>query len=119
DPSAENPIPGPALETSTGVEFLRSLSVELPPRIQKRLHLLPFQVAIDCQLRPLYPESNVEECVVSVLAEAPDGHQETWTSNGWNDNSRKPRGHRRSGNGSIIVYDRTGLEAIPPLLEPL
>jgi hypothetical protein len=119
DPSADNPIPGPALETSAGVEFLRSIGVELPPRIQERLHLLPFQVAIDCQLRPLYPESNVEECLVSVLAEAADGHQETWTGSGWSDNSRKPRGHRRSGIGSITVYDRTGLEGIPALLEPL
>jgi hypothetical protein len=119
DPSTENAIPGPALETPAGVEFLRTIGVELPPRIRERLHLLPFQVAIDCQLKRLYPESNIEECIVSVLAEATDGHQETWTGHGWSANNGKAKTSRRSGNASITVYDRTILENVPTLLEPL
>ena len=75
DPARENRIPAPALEHAEGVAFLQSLGAELPPRIRERLRLLPYQVAIGCQLKKLYPESNAEECIFSVVAEAPDGHR--------------------------------------------
>jgi len=119
DPSGENAIPAPALETPAGVEFLRTIGVDLPPQIRERLHLLPFQIAIDCQLKRLYPESNIEECIVSVLAEAADGHQETWTGSVWSANNGKAKTNRRTGNASITIYDRTTLETVPTLLEPL
>src|SRR5439155_6744240 len=119
DPARENRIPAPALEHAEGVAFLQSLGVELPPRIRERLRLLPYQVAIDCQLKRLYPESNAEECIFSVVAEAPDGHRQTWTGYNWlHSGSQASRG-KKSVSDSITVYDWASLRPVPALLEPL
>jgi len=117
NPTSENRIPAPALERAEGVAFLQSLGVELPARIRERMRSLPFQVAIECQLKRLYPESTVEECVVKVLAEAPDGHQQSWTGYAWTQFQRGRRGD--SASEPITVYDRAALESIPRMLEPL
>jgi len=117
DPHRENRIPAPALERPEGVAFLQSLAVELPGRIRERVRSLPFQVAIDCQLKRPYRESNMEECVVTVLAEAPDGHQQSWTGHNWTQSQRGRRSN--SGSETITVYDRASLEPIPGLLESL
>jgi len=119
DPSEENRIPAPALEAPSGVEFLRSIGVELPARIREQLQMLPYQVAIDCQLKPIYLESNTEECIVSVLAEATDGTQQTWTGEYWTQTVGRPPRKEKPQRGTIKVYDRASLEPIPALLEPL
>src|SRR5207244_873552 len=72
---------------------------------------------IECQLKRLYPESTVEECVVTVLAEAPDGDRQSWTGYAW---TQFQRGRRvNSASETITVYDLAALEPIPRLLEPL
>jgi hypothetical protein len=118
DPTSENLIPAPALESSDGVSFLQSLGAELPERIRARTRLLPYEVAIDFELRPIQPESKVEECIVTVLAEAPDGHRQSWEGHNWT-HSRSPVHRKDSDSKMITVYDRTVLDAIPRLLEPL
>src|SRR5207249_4789402 len=79
DAKRENRIPAPAIEQLSGVAFLQSLGVDLPPRLRERVRTLPFQVAIHCRLQPVYLGSDTEECVVSAFAEAPDGHALSWT----------------------------------------
>lgn len=119
DPTTENRIPAPAIERGTGVTFLQSLGLELPPRVRDRVRTLPYQIEITCELRPTYAGSGVEECQVSVLAEAPDGHQQTWTGFNWIQKRAKGSGKKSKGDSAITVYDPTRLAEVPPLLEPL
>ena len=119
DASRENRIPAPALERAAGVAFLNSLAVELPERVRARVRSLPFQVAIQCELKPNYPARDTEDCVVTVLAEAPDGHQRFWTGSYWSDNTPKPSRKRPRESDPITVYDPSALQPIPELLAPL
>jgi hypothetical protein len=119
DPLDENRIPAPAIERASGLAFLQSLELELPPRVRERVRSLPFEVAISCKLQPIYPGSESEDCVVSVVGQAPDGHQQVWTGYNWLDNT--PKGRRKTGRDSdaITIYDWSLPNRIPPLLEPL
>ena len=51
--------------------LLRNLQVELPERLRDRVRTLPFQVAIQCELQPIWQGSKTEDCVVTVQAETP------------------------------------------------
>jgi hypothetical protein len=118
DIAEENRIPAPAIERSSGVAFLQALEVELPPRLRERVETLPYKVSIKCELGTVFPGGSQEECIVNVVAEAADGHRQTWTGLGWNEDSH--RGSRNKGKDkSIVVYDSAGLRDIPSLLEPL
>ncbi len=118
DPLQENRIPALAIERASGLAFLQSLDLELPPRIRERVRSLPFQAMISCRLQPIYPGSESEDCLFSVTGEAPDGHQQIWTGYNWLDNT--PKTGRKKGDGNTItIYDWSSLNKIPPLLEPL
>lgn len=119
DPRGEIRIPAPAIERASGVAFLRSLGTELPPRVRERVRTLPYQVVIQCDLRPTFRGSEVEECVVTAAAEAPDGHRQSWAGYNWLHET--PEGGRRQPGyqDSIVLYDRSALDAVPPLLAPL
>jgi hypothetical protein len=119
DPLEENRIPAPAIERASGLAFLQSLDLELPPRIRERVRKLPFQVAISCRLQPIYPGSESEDCVVNVVGEATDGHQQNWTGYNWLDTTRKLGRKPNRETDAITVYDWSLLNQIPPLLEPL
>src|SRR5207237_1034561 len=107
DPLTENPIPAPAIERAAGVAFLQSLGLELPPRVRDRVRSLPLEVAIQCELRPVHLGSSTEECCITVVAEAPDGHQETWHNFGWTDSTPERTGKKNDRlETAIIVYDR-------------
>jgi hypothetical protein len=119
DPRQETRIPAPVIERAHGVAFLRSLGAELPPRIRERVRTLPYQVTIQCDLRPSFPGSTTEDCLLSVVAEASDGHRQSWMGYNWL--QEKPKGGRnmRQDENQIIVYDSTALESVAALLEPL
>jgi hypothetical protein len=119
DPLEENRIPAPAIERASGLAFLQSLDLELPPRIRERVRKLPFQVAISCRLQPIYPGSESEDCVVNVVGEASDGHQQNWTGYNWLDTTRRLGRKPNRDTDAITVYDWSLLNQIPPLLEPL
>jgi hypothetical protein len=117
----ENRIPAPAIECRAGVQFLDSLRVELPPRIQERIRRVPLQVRIHCELKPSYPGSPTECCYVHVSAESADGQvQEAWTGASWR-STKRDSGRKRAdgGNGAITLYDRSLAQDVPRLLEPL
>src|SRR6266404_2646667 len=119
DPLEENRIPAQAIESSPGLNFLESLGVDLPARVQERVRKLSYRVVISCRLQQVYPGSNAEDCIVNVVAEAPDGHQETWAGYNWLDST--PHGARKKtgGSGMITLYDTAMLDAVPRLLESL
>ena len=117
DINEETRIPAEAIERASGVGFLRALDIDLPPRLRERVQTLPYQVAITCELANPYPGTNQEECTVSVVAEAPDGHTQTWNGAGWHER-RKPR-RTNQDRSSIVVYDSAVLGEIAPLLAPL
>ena len=118
DPTAENPVPAPAIESAAGIEFLNSLGIALPPKLRERVQVLPWTVTITCALRPTYPGSDTDECSLSVLAEAPDGRRQAWTGFGWAEKKRLGGKQPRFAS-KITVYDGAALAGIPPLLEPL
>lgn len=116
--TGETRIPAPALESAPGVTLLRSLGVELPARVRERVRLLPLQVTISGELRPPLSGRH-EECVLRIVAQAPDGFQETYNGFTWNNST--PRGTLKKAAKplEITVYERAVLETIPALLEPL
>jgi hypothetical protein len=119
DLRTEIKIPAPAIESRPGVVFLQALRLEFPPRLRERVRTLPFEVTIHCELAPLYPASPREDCVLRVVAQAPDGHQEVFNGRQWIDST--PRGALKQDrhDSAITIYDRALLGAIPALLEPL
>ena len=77
-------------------------------------------VAIQCRLKPAYPGSDTEECALTVLAETPDGHRKAWVGYNWLDTTtRRAAKDAERKNGTIHLYDRTLLELIPKLMQPL
>ncbi len=119
DPSAETRIPAAAIEQPAGVAFLQTLGVELPQRLRERIQVLPYQVAISCELRPVYLGSDAEECAVAVLAEAADGTRQTYSAGGWIKNTRGNTEKRNQRGAPIMVYDSAPLALVPSLLAPL
>ena len=119
DPLQEIRIPAPAIERATGVAFLRSLGAELPPRICERVRTLPYQVVIQCDLRPGSYGNTFEECLVSVVAEAPDGSRQSWMGYNWLQKAPEAGRKKRADKDLITLYDSAALAAVPLLLEPL
>ncbi len=122
DPLAENAIPAPALEQPEGIQLIRSLGMELPPRLRERVRTLKHSVVIHCELEFPYEGARNEECVFRVQAEAPDGDRQIWNGVGWNPESvRNPArgGKAKEKNAVFTVYDPAVLAEVPPLLAPL
>jgi hypothetical protein len=119
DLRTEIKIPAPAIESHSGVAFLQALRLEFPPRLSQRVRTLPLQVAIHCELQPAHPSSNREECVLRVVAQAPDDHQEVFNGRQWIDSTPRGALKRDRHDPAITIYDRAPLQAIPALLEPL
>ena len=118
EPTEETRIPAPALESASGVALLQALGLELPPRLRGRVRTLPYEVAISCALRPVFPGSDEEECQITVLAEAPDGSRQTWNGGSWTINTKG--GRTKTGErGDIVVHDSSRLAQVVTLLEPL
>jgi hypothetical protein len=121
DAAKENRIPAPAIESRAGLEFLQMLRVDLPQNLRDRIRHVPLHVAVDCRLQPSYPGSKTEQCVLHVTAQSPDGaHQEKWSGQNWVDTTpfQKKRRHQ-DDNDILTVFDRTALEEVAQLLEPL
>jgi hypothetical protein len=119
NPEAENRIPAPAVEHASGIKFLQSLGVELPPRVRERVRMLSYQIAITCALRPAYQGTDAEECSVSIVAEAPDGQQQSWNGHAWVEIKAKGSRKKAKNDGAITVYDTARLAEVPALLQPL
>jgi hypothetical protein len=119
DPLKETRIPAPAIEDAAGVALLQSLAVELPTRIRERVRTIPFQVAIRCYLEETYPGSTTEDCVIVVVAEAADGFQQAYVGYNWTQISGEASRKRKRRDETITIYDRSALDLVPALLEPL
>ena len=122
DPTRENTIPAPALETLAGVQFLEQLRVEPPPRIRSRIRRVPMRIVIQAQLRSPYPQARTEYLVLRVAAASEDGKlAENWDGYSWTKISPPvPQPTARDGDDNALVfYDRSPLGEVPPLLEPL
>jgi hypothetical protein len=119
DPLRETAIPARAIEQAAGVDFLRALGVAIPARLQGRVRTLPFQITVECELRPIFRDSEVEECVVTVTAEAPDGHQLSWKGYNWLQQSSGAARSNRQDDDAIVLYDKAALFEVPRVLEPL
>jgi len=121
NPGGENAVPAPAIETVSGLNLLQTLSIDLPARVRDRVRQVPMQIAIRCELRPIYPGSPTENCLFHVCAEAADGSRhETWDGNAWRE-TRAPAQRLKPAHddGLIVLHDRAALDCVPNLLEPL
>src|SRR5207245_4994775 len=86
---------------------------------RERVRVLPYHVAITCRLQQIYPGNPAEECIFTVLAEAPDGHQQTWGGYNWFQSNAVATQKKEQNQKLITVYDSSMLELVPRLLEPL
>jgi hypothetical protein len=121
DATRDNLIPAPALESRGGLEFIQTLRIDLPARIRDRVRHVPMSVAISCELRPIYPGSKKENCIVCVFAESADGQvQESWNGRAWINTTADTRRHKSNAEDqAIVLYGRDALAEIPHLLAPL
>ena len=60
-----------------------------------------------------------EDCLVQVLAEAPDGHRLEWSGQNWFEPAVEAVKPKRRQPNAIVVYDSSSLANVPILLEPL
>ena len=121
DPRRENRIPAPALETTAGVQFLEHLCVEPPPRLRERIHRIAMRVSITARLEMPYPEAKSEFCVLEVAASSEDGIAlEKWNGHAWTKTGQnQPVQNPGEDKDALVFYDRSKLQEIPGLLEPL
>lgn len=84
NPAEETRIPAPALETIDGARFLRSLDLEMPPRLRERVRVVRLLPKLRCELQPTYPGANTEVCVIEALGESSEGGAPLhFTPHGW------------------------------------
>jgi hypothetical protein len=121
DPLRENKIPAPALETVAGVEFLKHLDVELPPRLRERVRQLPLQVSITARLKTDTYDGKREFCVLEVTADSEDGMAlEKWDGHSWvKIGNNRPVPNPSHDSNAIVFYDRSALQGVPAVLQPL
>ncbi len=118
-----NAIPAQALETSHGIALLKHLEVEIPEAIKTRIREELIKVKIECRLETLYEGSQTEICVLKITARSETLRRtEVFAGTYW----RKERAEteersaaRSKETGLIHLEDRSLLNRIPYLLEPL
>jgi hypothetical protein len=136
--SAEEPnaIPAPALESAPGLQLLRRLGLELPPRIKERTEIIKLVPKLVCAVKPYYPGSPSEGLFLQVTAQSEAGKDlEKLYYSGWT--PLEQPGPARSlfqRFGSLLqpqrrptppapdklrVYDREALREFPAALETL
>ena len=121
NPAAETRIPAPALETPDGARFLRSLDLEMPPRLRERVRVVRLMPKLRCELQPTYPGANTEVCVIEALGESSEGGAPLhFTPHGW---MKKPAPNDATdagdADGRLVAHDDALLHAVPALLEAL
>jgi hypothetical protein len=120
DPAAENRVPAPALETAAGASLLRSLDIELPPRLRERVRPLPLRAVFVCRIESNYRGSPTEYCVIRPEARTMKGRRvETWNGASWQDSRGGRRMATEERNGTITLYDGSTLESGGLVLGPL
>lgn len=121
DPLKANKIPAPALETIDGIQFLKAFGMEMPPRIRERIRTVLMNVTIRCEIKPMMAGSSTEDCVFTITAAADDGSRdETWDGNAWEHTAALPTERRPKADPDVFpAYDRSVMQTIPALMEPL
>ena len=114
-------IPAMALETTDGLRFLQAAGVPLPAHLEKRVHTIPVQVTITCQVQEVFKGSESEDLVIRVSAQATEMSAETYTPDGWRvfDSAYHKRPKSESETDDLLIYDRTAQRCVPSLLAPL
>ncbi|HEX7858752.1 MAG TPA: DEAD/DEAH box helicase [Verrucomicrobiae bacterium] len=114
-------IPASALETTDGLRFLQAARVPLPEHLRERIHNIPVQVTITCQLQEVFKGSESEDLVMRVSAHATEMSAETYTPDGWRvfDSAYNKRPKNETGTDDLVIYDRTAQRRVPNLLAPL
>jgi len=120
DADTRRTIPAPALETAGGLSALHAAAVPLPEHLAGRVRTVPVGVTISCELRSYSQGRQNEEIILSVDADAPGMNPETFTASGWRE-KRKTDVQKTpaSGNGIVVLHDRTAQKHFPRVLESL
>lgn len=118
-PAAEHRIPAAALESREGVELLRRLGMELPPRLRDRVQTRPLRVRIAAELQMRNVAGHYEDCLFTITASPNDGGvSETWTPAGSQAPVRHPA-QQPKPDAPLVFHDRARLALVPPLMASL
>ena len=108
-------IPAAVLATEDGIRFLERLGVPLPPSLAARVKHETFQVHLKAHCLPKVEQGGTEHVAVTAHAVSSNGLLE-----------QSLRGRRwevselqKDGDGFIPCYDRSSLDAVPPVLEQI
>jgi hypothetical protein len=120
DPSFENVIPAPALESHSGVALLRALKIELPPRLKERVRLVPMTLQVRCELKAAEYGRASEVCAIEVQSVSPDRSViENWTGHQWSQESAPRLSAKKISTAEIVIHDRQSLRDPNVLFAPL
>ena len=116
-------IPAPALECAQGVDFLKRLNLELPPRIAQRTQRLNLVVKLFFELKPTYHGSDTQAVFIRVTSELEGAKAEHLTPAGWcvpgYQMQRPPEPHPGTGPDFIPLVDRSAQRHFPGKIEAL
>ena len=108
-------VPRSVLETVAGVEFLGRISADLPASLVGRVQDERMGVKIRLELSKKITAAESEHMLMGVEASDPGGfREEMLVKEGWKITSEK-----EPGEGRLLRFDRSLLNRVPPLLEPL
>jgi hypothetical protein len=131
-----NEIPAPALESAPGLQLLRRLELELPPRIKERTEIIKLIPKLVCAVKPYYPGSPSEGLFLEVTAQSEAGQDlEKLYGSGWVPLAppapsrsffqrfwspfQTQRRQNPPAPDKLRVYDRQALRDVPAALELL
>ena len=113
DPRYE--VPRSVLETVAGVEFLGRIDADLPESLVGRVQDEKMGVQIQLELSKKITAAESEHMLMRVVAKDEGGfREETLVKEGW-----KITGEKEPEKGRLLRFDRSLLNRIPPLLDPL
>jgi hypothetical protein len=106
-------IPAAAIETSDGFALVEKICATVPPRLSEKVRVLKPRAVFRAELwRDAWGGS--ERLMVSVVAESTPGTVlDHYRREGWT------RGTPAAGEGEIIAYDRSALDATPAAVDAL
>ena len=115
--SGQMAIPGPALETKAGIEFVTRLGAMLPPRLRSKVRICGVFPEIKCRLDRSSGERPSDALWITVEAAfQADRHREQFMVEGWTATRSPKAGEDKN---CILVDDKSLLDTIPLFLHRL
>ncbi|MBL9144676.1 MAG: DEAD/DEAH box helicase [Verrucomicrobiaceae bacterium] len=108
-------VPLEALASSDGIDFIGKLDAPLPPSIASKIKREPLKVEISAECAKAPSSTGTNYAHMRVTAASSDGrYREVLRDNTWVTEHSNPH-----TDGTIVCYDRDGLDQVPAIVDSL